>query len=83
VIPSTAQALVVNATAVAPSASGNLRFYAGGSAAPQVSALNYSAGQTRANNGIVPLNAAREFTVKCVQASGTTDFILDVTGYFE
>jgi hypothetical protein len=48
-----------------------------------VSALNYSAGQTRANNGIVPLNAAREFTVKCVQASGTTDFILDVTGYFE
>jgi hypothetical protein len=49
-----------------------------------VSAINYSAGRTRSNNAIVPLNGIGEFAVFCGQSTGTTaHFILDVNGYFE
>ena len=48
-----------------------------------MSSINYSAGQTRGNNAIVSLNAAGALTVRCVQASGTVDLIVDVNGYFE
>ena len=44
--------------------------------------MNYVAGQTRANNGIVPLSADGKLSVYCGQASGTAHVILDVNGYF-
>jgi hypothetical protein len=47
-----------------------------------VSALNWSAGQTRGNNGIVPLNASGQIAARCAP-TGTTHFILDVNGYFQ
>ena len=40
----------------------------------------------RANNAVVTLGANGEITVKCVMstgATGTTHFILDVSGYFQ
>ena len=82
-IPATARAVSVNVTVTAPSATGNLRLYPAGTTLPGVSSINYSAGQTRGNNAIVSLNAAGALTVRCVQAAGTVDLILDVNGYFE
>jgi uncharacterized repeat protein (TIGR01451 family) len=82
-IPSTARALSVNLTVTQPTAQGNLRLYPAGTPLPLVSSLNYTVGQTRANNAIAPLNGLGELAVRCSQASGTAHFILDVNGYFE
>lgn len=82
-IPPTARALSVNVTVVSPTAPGNLRLYSPGSGVPLSSVINYTPGQTRANNGIVPLNPARQFAVRCDQASGTVHLLVDVNGYFE
>jgi uncharacterized repeat protein (TIGR01451 family) len=81
-IPSTARAIAVNIAVTQTGANGHLRLFAAEGVSPAVS-INYSAGQTRTNNAIVPLNGLGELAVRCVQAGGTTDFILDVTGYFE
>jgi hypothetical protein len=37
----------------------------------------------RANNAVLPLGASGQITVFCGMGSGSTDFILDVTGWFE
>jgi len=81
-IPASAMALAVNVTVAGPSSGGHLTVYPG-PAVPPTSTLNYRAGQTRANNVIVPLAPGRVFQVRCVQPSGTADVIVDVTGYFE
>jgi hypothetical protein len=47
------------------------------------STINYRAGQTRANNAIVPLGLFGDINVVSGQPSGTVHFILDVNGYFE
>jgi len=82
-VPVGARAIAFNVTVTAPTGNGNVRVYPGGTTQPLVSTINYGAGQTRANNGIVPLGVAGEIAVLCSQASGSADFILDVTGYFE
>ena len=81
-IPSTARAVSVNLTVTESSAVGNLRLYPAGIPLPQVSAINYVTGQTRANNAISQINNLGELAARCTQASGTTHFILDVNGYF-
>jgi hypothetical protein len=60
-----------------------LQLYPASGTPPQASSINYSAGQTRANNAIVQLNTSGALTVRCSQGSGSTHFILDVNGYFE
>ncbi len=81
-IPSAANAVSLNVTVTGPSAAGNLALFPAGAAAT-TSAVNYSAGQTIANNAIVMLGASAGLAVRCNQASGTTHVILDVNGYFE
>ena len=81
-IPAGANAVSLNATVTTTSGPGNLRLFPGGAPVPTVSALNWSAGQTRGNNGIVPLNASGQIAARCAP-SGTTHFILDVNGYFQ
>ena len=49
---------------------------------PTVSAINWSTGQTRANNAIIPLSAVGQVAVRA-QGSGVVDVILDVNGFFE
>jgi len=42
--------------------------------------------QARANNAVVTLGTNGEITVKCVMpigSTGTTHFVLDVSGYFQ
>jgi hypothetical protein len=82
-LPASARAVAFNLTATGATAAGNLRLYPADQALPPTSTLNYSAGQTRANNAVVGLSASGAVAVRCSQASGTVHFILDVTGYFE
>lgn len=81
-IPSGAKAVTINIAVTGSTAGGDLRLYGGG-ALPNVSAINYAGGQTRANNAVIALGSSGELVVHCDQPSGTTQAILDVTGYFQ
>jgi hypothetical protein len=81
-IPTTATALFLNVTAVAPTVAGFLQIYPTGGSLPTVSAVNYSANQVRANNGVYALNGAGQFDIRAGQASGIVDVVVDVAGYF-
>lgn len=80
-IPATARSLALNITVINSSASGHFRVYEDGLALPSTSTLNFSAGQTRANNAIVTLNNG-VFTV-FNSSTGSNDAVIDVVGYFE
>ena len=82
-IPSTAKAVLLNLTVTQPSAGGILRLYPGGSPLPVASAINYRAGQTRANNEASPLGSSGSLAVHCDQPSGNVQVIIDVNGYFQ
>jgi uncharacterized repeat protein (TIGR01451 family) len=82
-IPATARAVSVNLTATQATSAGNLRLYPAGTPRPAVSAINYAAGQTRANNAVAGLNGLGELTIYCAPAPGSVHFIIDVNGYFE
>ena len=79
----TAKSVAVNVTVVNATAIGNLTLYPAGTSAPNASTLNYRASSARANNAVVPLGASGSISVLCSMPSGTADFILDFTGYFE
>lgn len=84
-IPPAARAIAANITSVAPTGAGNLRLYPGDGIAPTASALNFSGGQTRANNGVFPLATNGNGTlaiVATVSGGGTVHAVLDVAGYF-
>jgi uncharacterized repeat protein (TIGR01451 family) len=81
-LPGNAIAVSYNVTVTGPTSAGDLRIFPGGSSPPLASAINYVSGQTRANNGIVPLSGGGTLGLQCDQASGTTHLILDVNGYF-
>ena len=54
-IPLTARVISFNITVTAASSNGNVRLFPGGTPAPTTSTVNFTAGVTRANNGIVAL----------------------------
>jgi hypothetical protein len=83
-IPSAAIAISVNLTVTQPAAQGHLILYSGDAAGPPLtSSINFSAGQTRANNAIVRL-ATNGGTVNVKNGSaGSVHFVLDVNGYFQ
>jgi len=84
-IPAIAGAIAVNITAVGSTDAGNLRLYPGDGAVPTTSALNFAAGQTRANNGVFALAGNGTGTLAIlatVIGAGTVHVVLDVTGYF-
>jgi len=82
-VPPTAKSVSVNVTVTQPTSPGYLTLYPGGAARPLASTINFSAGQTRANNAIIPLGTSGTITVFDGQAAGTIHFILDVNGYFQ
>jgi Leucine-rich repeat (LRR) protein len=81
-VPPGASAVSLNVTVTQPSNLGHLRLYPQGVPRPNVSMLNYAAGQTRANNAIVPLGPTGEITIFVGQAAGTAHVIIDVNGYY-
>jgi uncharacterized repeat protein (TIGR01451 family) len=83
-ISSTAKAVSINLTVTQSTSAGNVRLFPAGGAVPNISSINYGAGQTRANNAIVVLNASGAMSAFAGQPAGTTvHVIIDVNGYFE
>jgi hypothetical protein len=80
-IPATAKAVALNVAVTQPSGVGHLTMYSPLTPLPLASTLNYSTGQTRANNAIVAFGPSGDITVRC--ASGTAHVVIDVNGYFQ
>jgi hypothetical protein len=83
-IPAGAKAVAVNLTVVTPAAAGDLRLFPTGIGTPNVSIINFRAGAVRANNAVLSLagNPAGSLTVQG-DLGGTTDLLIDVSGYFK
>jgi hypothetical protein len=82
-IPPSAQTVVVNVTVTGSTADGSLTVFRPSTPVPLASNLNYRAGATRAVMALAPLGSLGEISIQCSQASGTSDLVLDVLGYFE
>ena len=78
-IPSDATAVVLNTTVTNSTAGGWVTDYPAGQT-PTTSTVNFLAGQTKANRSIVTLGTGGAISVQ--NASGTSDVIIDITGYF-
>jgi hypothetical protein len=70
--------VVLNVTAVDPTAGGFITVYPCGTR-PATSNLNFTSGQTVANTVITPVSAAGKV---CFYADGTTHLIADLSGWF-
>ena len=83
-IPAGARAVSVNLTVVGATADGNLRAYPADVAEPGTSAMNFRAGQIRANNAILPVaqNGQGTVTLRPDMGGGSVHVIVDVNGYF-
>lgn len=80
-VPATAKAVAINLTVLDAATPGQLSLLtADGSIS---SAISYQAGQPRANNGILPLDASGSLGFSCEQNSGGLHLLIDVTGYFQ
>ncbi|MFY9824900.1 MAG: hypothetical protein WAM82_26215 [Thermoanaerobaculia bacterium] len=82
-VPSTAKAVALNVTAVNPTATGSLTVFPATGVPPSTSTVAVRPGTTRAASTIVGLSSGGTVTVFNSMASGQSDFILDVTGYFQ
>jgi hypothetical protein len=83
-VSSAAVAISVNITVVNPTGNGYFRVFPPERQEPNTSTLNFSQGQTRANNAILPLslNLFHGFTVAPFMDGGTADLVIDVNGFF-
>jgi hypothetical protein len=83
-IPSSAMSVAANLTVTQAVAPGHLTTHRAGTGTPLASTINFSAGQTRANNAIpgLSMDGTGSVTVENA-AAGPVHFILDVSGYFE
>lgn len=79
----TATAVSANVTVTGADNAGHLVLYPGAGTLPVSSSLNFSAGQTRANNAITLLGGAGDVSILSRLASGSVHVIVDVNGYFE
>ncbi len=81
-IPADAAAVAFNFTVTQSAASGELQVFPGGTPLPVPATLYYSAGQTRAKNGVLALGVGGSIGTHVTQSSGTVDLVIDTTGYF-
>ncbi|HXO21672.1 MAG TPA: glycoside hydrolase family 44 protein [Thermoanaerobaculia bacterium] len=84
-IPATAQAVSMNLTITGSQQGGDLRAFPGDVAMTPTSAINFRAGQTRANNAVLAVAADGSATlnVHADLGAGAVHLILDVNGYFQ
>ncbi len=82
-IPVGAGAASVNITVVSPSSGGALKLNPAGATPTAATAILFNSLKTRANNAIVFLSSSGAASVEDDQTSGTTNFLLDVNGYFK
>jgi len=81
-VPSTAQALSISLTVVQATSAGDLRFFPADQSVPLAAVITFHAGQTLANNAIVPLSLAGVLTVQN-DAQSAVHLVIDVNGYFQ
>ncbi|MEY2567072.1 MAG: hypothetical protein QOE35_1601 [Actinomycetota bacterium] len=80
-IPATATAVALNITVTQPTANGDfLTVYPDGTTRPTASNLNFNAGQTVANFGIVKIGTGGR--VRLYNQTGTVHVILDAAGFY-
>ena len=83
VVPVGATAAHINLTVSSPSNKNFLAVAAGDAASTPTSLLNWDLGVTQIANAItVPLDASRQIKVFCGDQAGSTDFIVDVFGFY-
>jgi hypothetical protein len=82
-VPVDATAVSLNVTVADPAAAGALLLFPAGTTVPLASVINFRAGRVRANNAIssVSRDGSASVTVQN-DASGTTDLVVDVNGFF-
>lgn len=80
-IPSDAESVVLNVTAVAPTGSGYVTLYPAGTSRPDASNLNLTTGVDRSN--LVVVKIGRDRQVRLFAAEADTQVIVDVLGYFK
>ena len=78
-VPPGSTAVVVNLTAVAPTAESHVTAWATGATKPGASNLNLAPGETVANLAIVPISVGGSFSL--YNSSGTTELVGDIVGY--
>ncbi len=78
-VPADAEAVTLNVTVTEPRTSGYFGVYPCGTAWPGTSNVNFTAGQTVANNTLV--GVGRDGKV-CVYTSATAHVVVDASGYF-
>ena len=79
-VPATATAVVLNVTAVTPTASTVITVYPAGISRPTASNLNVPAGDTRANQVTVALGAGRKVSI--YNHSGSVHLLADLAGHY-
>ena len=79
-VPGSAGAVVLNVTAISPSATGFITIYPQGGTQPNASSLNTAAGRTLPNMVIVPVGDYQGITI--FNSNGTTHMAIDVLGWF-
>lgn len=83
-VPATARSVAMNVTVTGSNNIGDLRLFPQGAATPGSSTINWRAGQTRANNAVLPLGGpSGSVSVQCDMPAGSTHLILDIFGYFQ
>jgi len=78
-IPGAVQSVVLNVTAVLPTAAGFVTVYACGGPIPDTSSLNFLAGEVIPNFVLVSIGAGGSI---CLFSSAQTDLLVDMSGYF-
>ncbi len=82
VVPQTAIGVVMNVTAVNPTAGSFLSIYPADAAKPLVSSLNYAPGKGPTPNAVT-VGLSADGRVSFYNAFGSVDLIADVVGYYE
>lgn len=87
-VPSDAAAAALNVTVVGPTLEGFIKIWPYNTGQPNVSTINFTAGEPAiANGAIVPLTTPGPFQISVVYGTavpgGSTNLILDITGYFK
>jgi len=82
VIPSTATAIVINVTAVGPTAASYITLYPADVALPNASNLNFTAGQNPTPN-LVTVSLSAGGAIKIFNESGAVNVLGDIAGYYQ
>ena len=81
-IPADAVAITGNLTVTGQTRAGYLSVTTDPTSSPVTSTLNFPLGDARANGFTVRLNGSGQLSIVYIGAGGTTDVVVDITGYF-